>query len=257
MRLPVIDIVTSPVVRHAWISYAKPNPMATVRLFCFPFAGGSASTYRAWHGASLSAVEVCPVQLPARENRFKEPPAERIGPLVAQLADALPLDRPFALFGHSMGALIAFELARELRRRGMQMPRHMFVSAAPAPQLYGTRPPRFSKDLQGLIGELRQLGGTPDEILDSAEFLRLIMPTLRADFGMVDAYRYVEAAPLPCPLSAFGGDSDPEVSPDELTCWAAQTSAQFAHYIYPGGHFFLNDHASAMRAVIGEALARG
>lgn len=255
LKAEVIPIDTVNSAAHSWISYAAPNPLARVRLFCFPFAGGSASTYRMWRGGSLANIEVLPIQLPGREERFNERRAERIGPLVATLADVLPFDRPFALFGHSMGALIAFELARELRRREAGVPVHLFVSGAPAAQQYGNRPRRFAKDGGGIIDELRQLGGTPDEILDSEEFLRLIMPTLQADFGMVDAYRYVEDAPLSCPITAFGGDHDPEVSPEGLSRWAAQTTSRFDHHVFPGGHFFLHEHAQAVQAVIGTALA--
>lgn len=253
--MTAIETMQSPIRRHPWISHAVPNPQAKIHLFCFPFAGGGAATYRGWHGGDLAAIEILPVQLPGREERFNEPRYERIGPLVGMLADVLPLDGPFALFGHSMGALIAFELARELRRRGVVMPLHLFVSGAPAAQQYGVRPKRFAGGGAGIIEELRQLGGTPDEVLRSEEFLRLIMPTLRADFGMVDAYRYVDDAPLPCPITAFGGDRDPEVSCEGLQRWAAQTTVGFDYYVYPGGHFFLNDHAPAMRAVIGRTLA--
>lgn len=235
------------------MAYLKPNPAAAVRLFCFPFAGGAASTYREWQAGPLAHVEVCPVQLPARENRYVDAPIRRIEGMVEQLVDALPLEREFAFFGHSMGALIAFELTRELRRRDLPGPVHLFLSGAPAAQRYGIRPPRFSTDERGLIEELRKLGGTPEEILQSEEFLRLILPTLRADFGLVDAYRYYHEAALACPITAFGGDQDPEVTPAELADWRQQGSG-FDHHIYPGGHFFLLEHADAIRTVIGARL---
>lgn len=240
---------------NAWLDYVSPNPTAPTRLFCFPYAGGSAAVYRGWHGGPLAATEVCPVQMPGRERRNNERPFERMARLAKAVVEILPNEQPFAFFGHSLGALLAFEVARELRRQGRPMPFHLFVSGASAPQLCPNRPPRFNLTRQNFIAEIRKLGGTPEEALESDELLNLLLPMLRADFAVIDTYVYVNDAPLPCPITAFAGSKDEEVDQFDVTGWRAQTRSGFDLQVFPGDHFFLREFGQRLREVIGSAMA--
>jgi medium-chain acyl-[acyl-carrier-protein] hydrolase len=245
-------VSTKPAER--WLAYREVNPRARLRLFCFPYAGGGASAYRGWAGALPADVEVCPVQLPGRESRLREPAFDRLAPLVQELAGALRAHRdlPFAFFGHSMGALISFELARELRRRGEPLPLHLFLSARRAPQV----PPR-EEDIHDLpepefLAKLRELNGTPEEVLQHAELMRLLMPVLRADFSVNETYRFEPEAPLAPGMSVFGGLGDEEVTRDDLALWGEHTRGPFRLRMLPGDHFFLH----AARDLIAESMAR-
>jgi medium-chain acyl-[acyl-carrier-protein] hydrolase len=239
----------------AWFEYVRPNAAAASRLFCFPYAGGSAAVYRDWHGGPLAGCEVCPVQMPGRERRINERPFERMRRLAAALADNLPQDKPFALFGHSLGALLAFEVARELRRRGAAAPFHLFVSGAPAPQRCPNKPPRFTLDRDAFIAEIRKLGGTPDEAFASEELLSVVLPILRADFAVIDTYVYASEPPLPCPITAFAGTRDDEVDQFEVMDWRAQTRGAFDLQIFPGDHFFLKESGPRLREIVACAMA--
>jgi medium-chain acyl-[acyl-carrier-protein] hydrolase len=249
--------MTSPLTAftaNRWIEYAMPNPAAHARLFCFPYAGGSASIYRHWH-QSLTRCEVCPVQLPGRERRISEAPYERAARLVQAAVAHLPADKPFAFFGHSMGALLAFEAARELRRRGMPQPFHLFVSGAPAPHLCPNRPPRYRLERKKFLAEIRELGGTPEEALANDELLDLMLPVLRADFAVIDTYVYRELEPLACPVTAFAGENDREVDPADVMRWRAQTAGAFSFHQFPGDHFFLNDSGLRIREIVASAMS--
>lgn len=243
----------------AWIKTFGSSRSAALRLFCFPYAGGAASVFRNWPQRFGDRVEICAVQLPGRENRLKEPRftdlyalAERIA---GEFAPLLPA-KPFALFGHSMGALLAFEVARELRRRHLPMPVRLFASAASPPQI-GDRadPPRHTLPDDALIAELRRLGGTPDELLEHEELLRLLLPILRADFSVVDTYRYRHEEPLDVPLSAFGGTGDRGVPEERLEGWRLQTRAAFTARMFPGNHFFLHAQEGELTKEVERLLA--
>lgn len=227
---------------NAWVTCPRPRPDAEMRLFCFPYAGGGASAYRAWAAHAPETLEVCPVQLPGRENRLREPLYTRLPALVASLHEVIRpfLDRPFAFFGHSLGAIIAFELARELRRRGGELPQQLFVSARLAPQDADPEPPMYVLPDDEFRAQLRKLSGTPEAILQNEELMAMLLPILRADFAINEAYVYAEEPPLSCPISAFGGHSDPKVSQGELERWHAQTSGSFSLRMQPGNHFFIN-----------------
>ncbi len=240
---------------HPWLEPGKPSARQVAsRLFCLPPAGGSSAFFRPWLAATQPGVEVCAVRLPGREQRANEPPTDRIAPLVRELADGLHAEweTPFAFFGHSLGALIAFELARELRRRKLRQPEALFVSAAPAPQL-PPRPPRYQLPQDLFVRELRELGGTPEVILSDRGLLNHFMPVLRGDFAMVDTYEYIEEAPLDLPVMGFGGTADDEVSPKALAQWQTVTR-RFTMQLYPGDHFFLTDHWSSMLRAIATVL---
>ncbi|MBV9927177.1 MAG: thioesterase [Acidobacteria bacterium] len=235
---------------------ATANPQAALRLFCFPYAGGSAQIYRQWPASLPAAVEVCPVQLPGRGNRLLEPPFTTMAEVVAYLSDAVGpfLDKPFAFFGHSMGAVISFELARSLRRaRGVE-PRHLFVSGRRAPQLPRTRPPIHQLPAPELIEELRRLNGTPREVLANAELMQLMLPVIRADFAVVSSFRYTAEPPLGCPITALGGLQDEDVPREHLEAWREQTSAACTVRMFAGDHFFLQSAEPLLLRVLARDL---
>jgi medium-chain acyl-[acyl-carrier-protein] hydrolase len=229
-----------------------------LRLFCFSHAGAGASTFGAWAKPLTPAgVDVCPVQLPGRENRFREPPHDRLEPLLESLVSALHrhLDRPYALFGHSLGALLAFELARFLSAVGLR-PERLLVSGRIAPQLRDTRPPMHGLPDTELVARLRELGGIPDALLEHQELLALQLPTLRADLAVNETYRHVAASPLDVPVTAFGGDRDPRVAVSELRAWALTTRAAFRASVLQGDHFFIASSRSRLLMELCDDLRR-
>jgi medium-chain acyl-[acyl-carrier-protein] hydrolase len=224
-------------------------------MFCFPYAGGGASAYRTWAASLPNDIEVCPVQLPGRESRLREKPFERPEPLIQELTDALEphfAGLPFVFFGHSMGAMIGFELSRELRRRGKTLPLHLFVSGRRAAQLPPRDEPIHELPEPEFIAKLRELNGTPEEVLQHAELMKLLIPVLRADFAVNETYHYTQEEPFDFGISAFGGLGDKEVLRDDLALWKDQTRGRFRLRMLPGDHFFLH----GTKDMITEAVAR-
>jgi medium-chain acyl-[acyl-carrier-protein] hydrolase len=237
-------ISTSTTPNHAeplWFSASRRNSCSAIRLFCFPYAGGGALIYRSWLGAPPDLLEVFPVRLPGREARLNEAPFRRIEPLINVLSEAiLPyLDRPFAFFGHSMGAKIAFELARRLSQKGLEA-LHLFVSGARGPQAPRIESPTYALPEFEFLETVRELNGTPNEVLENPELMRLIIPLLRADFELVQNYVYNPGPTLRCPITAFGGLEDRHALREHIKAWARETSASFTMRMFPGDHFFIN-----------------
>jgi medium-chain acyl-[acyl-carrier-protein] hydrolase len=236
------------------------NSQSSFRIFCFPYAGGGASIFRTWQDILPSDITVCPVQLPGRENRLAEPPFTRISLLVRGLVHALRpfLNCPFAFFGYSMGALISFELARQLRRQKAPEPIYLFVSAQQAPHLPDLAPPLHQLPDADLVDQLRSLNGTPEAILQDTELMRIMLPTLRTDLGMCETYIYQEEDPLACPISVFGGRQDTEVNYNSLAAWRDQTCNIFTLRLFPGDHFFIKDsQASLLEAIVHDLILAG
>ncbi|MFI2713602.1 thioesterase domain-containing protein [Micromonospora sp. NPDC018662] len=233
-----------------WFVSTGSRPEAPVRLFCLPYAGAGASAFRNWPAAFGPDVEVLPVQLPGRENRITEDPRFT----VADVADAIAsrADRPYAIYGHSMGGRLGFDVVRELRRTGRPLPLRLYVGGARAPHV--TAPGTF--DGLSRVGDeelLRRLGdggGLPAELLDHPELVELLLPLLRADFGRVDDYRHVPGEPLPVPIVAFAGDADRAVTREQNAAWGEHTAAGFTLHELPGGHFFLHDRLTELVALI-------
>jgi medium-chain acyl-[acyl-carrier-protein] hydrolase len=240
----------------SWIICPKPNPNAQIRLFCFPYAGGSANIFRHWSNHLPAIIEVCAIELPGRGMRIKLPPFTQLEPLVTELANVLKpkLDKPFAFFGHSMGGLVSFELALLLRKQYDLNPSHLFVSARRAPQLVDPKPPIHNLPEAEFIAELRRLNGTPQALLENDELMQLFIPLLRADFAVLETYIYTQQAPLYCPITAFGGLQDQEVSRDEIQAWQEQTNASFSLHMFSGDHFFLHSFQSLILEIISQQI---
>lgn len=243
---------------NSWIICPQPKPRARIRLFCFPYAGGGASIFNLWSNQLPAEIEVCPVQLPGRENRLGEPLFSRLSPLVQTLAQVLRpyLDRPFALFGHSMGALICFELAHQLRDRYKLNPVHLFVSGRRAPGLPNIEPLLYKLPEVDFVEEIRCLNGTPESVIQNAELMKIVLPILRADFALCETYVYSSKNPLDCPISAFGGLDDGEVNYSDLVAWGKQTNSYFAPKMFEGDHFFLQSKRSLILSAISHELSR-
>jgi medium-chain acyl-[acyl-carrier-protein] hydrolase len=196
------------------------------------------------------------VQLPGRGSRINESPISQLTTIVREIGDALPpyFDKPFAFFGHSMGALIGFELARHLRKRGAPSPAHLFVSGCSAPHRAAQKPPIYNLPDDELLEELRRLNGTPPEVLEHPEIMELMLPLLRADFQVGDTYVYTGEPPLNCSITAFGGLADEAVTREALEAWRAHTGGDFALHMLPGDHFFLHSNESSLLGLLTRQL---
>jgi medium-chain acyl-[acyl-carrier-protein] hydrolase len=240
-----------------FFSFGASSSSAQLRLVCFPFAGGAATFFRPWSErlrvASGGAIEVVAVQLPGRGARFGEPSLTRMGAIADAVADAIPSlgEEPFAFYGHSMGAYVAFEVTRRLRARSARLPLHLIVSGARAPHMRTIARGWHHLDDRALARELERLGGTPDVILRDPELLALFLPILRADFEALETHVYEAQAPLDVPIRAFGGSSDAAASTAEVDAWRAHSTLPFAAKTFPGGHFFVD---SARDQVLAEVL---
>lgn len=242
-------------VAKPWIAFHRPNPQARLRLFCFPYAGGGASIFRTWVQAFPAEVEVCAVQLPGRESRLRDEPFKNIEALAEALGKALaPFldDKPFAFFGHSMGASISYFLSLWLRDQGRPGPQALLVSARRAPQLPSEDEPIYHLPEEEFKNELRELNGTPETVLEHPELMELMLPLLRADFELVDTTPVIRAEPLECPVVAYGGLRDEEVRKDQLEPWQEVSRGPFRLRMFPGDHFFLHpdqDRDALIRAL--------
>jgi surfactin synthase thioesterase subunit len=245
--------VTATVGHSRWLPFSDTE--GGLRLYCLPHAGGSASAFRPWIGR-IPGVSVLPVQYPGRETRLREVPHLRVPALAAELAEALladAQDAPYAVYGHSFGALTAFELLHVIRDLGGPLPVHLVVSGFSAPQAED-----FADDAvtdEEIIALLRDLGGTPEQYLTDRRILKMIMPPLRADLTAKVAYRYMPRPELDVPILAIGGTEDRQAELDSMHGWAAQTSAGFRLHPLAGGHFAVLERTEETLRAIGDALA--
>lgn len=227
-----------------WLTCFAPRPQAAARLFCFPYAGGGGGMFRGWAEALTPTLEVWAVQLPGRQPRVRELPLTRMDAMAQAVAAALRpySQKPFALYGHSMGAKLCFEVARQLRREGARQPAHLAVSGCPAAHLPNEEAPVHMLPEAEFLDKLRQLNGTPREVLENLELMRLLAPVLRADFEAVHTYVFTPEPPLDVPISAYGGLQDAEASREQLEAWREHTSAGFVLRMLPGDHFFVHSN---------------
>ncbi|HEY9801064.1 MAG TPA: thioesterase II family protein [Leptolyngbyaceae cyanobacterium] len=233
---------------NSWVICPRPNPQANLRLFCFPYAGGSSFIYRTWTDSLPTSVEVCAIELPGRGKQIMLPPYSRMGQLVDAIATVIHpyLDQPFAFFGHSMGGLVSFELARLLRKKYDISPVHLFISGRRPPHIPDPKPPIHNLPEPNFIEEIRHFNGTPPAVLENAELMELFVPILRADFAVLETYIYHPQPLLDCPITVFGGLQDARVDCDLLQAWQEHTKADFNLHILPGDHFFLHSAQSLL-----------
>jgi medium-chain acyl-[acyl-carrier-protein] hydrolase len=249
----------SPTRRSSWLAVPSPKSRPELRLFCFPYAGGGTASFRHWPDFLIDEVELCVLQLPGKESRLLEPPFTRMTDLVEKATEALvpQLDIPFVFFGHSLGARIAFELARALRARGEAGPVELIVSGGRAPQVPDPDPDIHRLPDEELVAEiLRRYDGIPTEVLGNKELLELLLPGLRADFELMETYVYRDEPALDCPILCFGGRDDGRVRQDDLDAWREQTKGAFSLRMFEGNHFFLQSEQEAFMGVLNEELGR-
>lgn len=242
----------------AWIQLFKPQAQPRVRLVCFPHAGGGATAFRLWRERMPAHVELSAVQLPGRGGRLRETPIDSLPALTELItSELLPyLDRPYVFFGHSMGAVLALEVARAAMRAGREPPSHLFLSARRPPHL-----PRLEPDLHRLPDDAflkvlgTRFGGVPAEVLQEPELLSLVLPALRADITALETFSPPEAEPLKCAITAYGGGEDRLVTVEQLHAWRSYTSGPFRVRQFPGGHFYLQSAQNELLSDIAAHLA--
>lgn len=257
-----------------WLAINRPQPGAKLRLFCFPYSGAAASVFYPWASVLPPQIELCPVQYPGRGTRLADPLATRLSEMVPQLGAALLpyLDRPFAFFGHSLGALVSFELARWLAQRGSLTSSssaplqpgaapgqlvHLFVSGHGAPHLPDLNPHIHDLPKPQFVEQIRQLNGTPQEVLDHPELMELLLPVLRADFELCETYVCDSSLPvsLRSPITACAGIADPYVGRAALQDWQRHTTAETAVRLFPGDHFYLHSSRHDLLQMIARQLS--
>ncbi|MFF8974808.1 thioesterase II family protein [Streptomyces sp. NPDC014995] len=237
-----------------WIRRYHRASDTAVRLVALPHAGGAATWYRPFSAALSPDVEVLPVQYPGRQDRRREEVITDVHDLADAITEALIpyLDRPFAVFGHSMGATVGFETVRRLEARGLA-PLRFFASGRPAPSLDRDHLVHRLDDA-GVLAELRTLSGTDPLLFEDEELQQLMLPVVRGDYRAVETYRCAPGATVGCPVTVLVGDSDPRVSVDSAAAWSRHAPAGTDLHVFPGGHFFPADHQEAITTLVRDAL---
>jgi medium-chain acyl-[acyl-carrier-protein] hydrolase len=230
-----------------WFPARRESAAVRCRLFCFPHAGGNALFFRPWQRLMPSDIDVCPVELPGRGARIPERPFRRMDQLVDTLCDVFGpvLTAPFAFFGHSMGAYIAFELARRLRSADGSPAMHLFVSGTQAPGRAARRSVMHAMPDDHLIAALTEFGGTPPAVMARHELVTALLPTMRADLELAETYRAPGSSRVPCPITAFGG-ADDKIDRHSVEMWSSFTEGRFRAKIFSGGHFYLSNASNAL-----------
>ena len=224
-----------------WLVVPMPRPQAKLALYCLPFAGGSSNSFRAWASLLPPAVELRAVELPGHGSRLTENLYRRIDDIIPPLAEAVAAsaDRPFALFGHSMGALLGYELVLKLQEMNAQIPIHVFLSGHGAPTLPEREEPIHQLPKPEFLAKIRQYNGTPHEVLENRELMELMEPILRADFEVCETYQPTAVRKIDAHLTAMGGISDPGAPRSDLEAWKDFTDKTFNVRMFPGDHFYL------------------
>lgn len=241
-----------------WVPpYCRPNPAARIRLYCFPYAGGGASVFLPWSNRIGKDIDVWPIQLPGRENRVSEPCLVSVDDVAKGIADDpdLAFTGRFAFFGHSLGAIVGYEVARRLRESGRTAPVRLFASAHRAPQIPLSHPPCWNLSDAEFQTRLMALNGTPSEVFRDQALWDLMLPALRADFRLDETYVHVKPdVKLSCPITVLGGTTDEEIPIEHLAAWRAVTTAPVDLRIFDGNHFFIHTQRTVLIDAVAHSL---
>jgi medium-chain acyl-[acyl-carrier-protein] hydrolase len=239
-----------------WFLISRPKPLARYRLFCFPYAGGSASAFLRWEELLPPQIELVAIQPPGRGSRLDESPLTSVAQVAEQLAGAIPplLDRPYLTYGHSMGSIVSFELLHLLKARSLPLPCRYFGAARQAPHVPRRIAPFYDYPLEQFIAELKRFGGTPDAVLENAELMEMLVPMLRTEFRAAYAYHRDPVVKLECAASVFGGARDQMVPPEELPAWQEHFLERIESRLFAGSHFFLEDDRQAVVSAVCESV---
>lgn len=237
--------------KHELTERGKAYGEQAVRLVCFPHAGGSASYFHPLSRSLAPAIDVLAVQYPGRQDRYREPCIDDIPRLADRIYQALLpfLDRPFAFFGHSMGAILAFEVARRCESAMTAWPSRLFVSGRRAPSRHRDEKVHLADDA-GLVRELLAVGGTDRRLAADPELLATVLPAVRSDYRAAETYVFAPGPPLTCPITAFTGESDPKATVAEVRDWRAHSTGGFTLRVFPGGHFFIEEYRDDIAEII-------
>jgi medium-chain acyl-[acyl-carrier-protein] hydrolase len=240
-----------------WFVAPTPDEQSRLRLFCFPYVGASHTVFRTWSRILPDEVTVYGVALPGRGRRILEAPISNLRDLVDELEEAIQpyLDRPYAFYGHSFGALVGFELARHLRRQSTS-PALLSVSGAHPPQLFRGDTANHTLSDQELVAVVRRLGGTPEAVLENAELVAALLPAIRADYEALETYVYTPGEPFDFPILGLGGTEDPQVALGDIQAWSEHTRAEFTLQLFPGGHFFIHQLEPQVLEILGSVLTQ-
>lgn len=242
--------------RSKWFLISRPKPLARYRLFCFPYAGGSASAFLPWEDLLPPQIELVAIQAPGRANRLDESLLTSVAELAERLVGAIPpmLDRPYVTYGHSMGSIVSFELLHLLKQRGLPLPRRYFAAARQAPHIPRRIAPFYDYPLKEFITELKRFGGTPDAVLENAELMEMLVPMLRTELRAAYAYHRDPVVKLECDVSVMGGARDEIVLPEELPGWQEHFQERMDFRLFDSGHFFMEDNKEQVVSVICESI---
>lgn len=244
---------------NPWLTRMKAVPAPRARVLCFPFAGGTSAVYRAWQDRFSADVEVCAVNFPGRGSRFTEPPIRRMDAMLDGLCSGLTpfLDRPFAVFGHSLGAVIAFEWCRLLPGRGLRSPLRLFASGARGPQLPDPYSPIHHLPPDEFVHQMQvRYAGIPAEILAEPDLLALLLPPLQADLELFETYAFRQGPALDFPVTVFGGRQDHRLDDRQYQAWRQVTTRPVDFAMFDGGHFFVQESAAEVASAVARTLAR-
>ncbi|MBX3448375.1 MAG: thioesterase [Planctomycetaceae bacterium] len=234
-----------------------PDDERRVRLFCLPCAGGSSTAYDGWHEGLGESVETLPILLPGRGTRFLEPVVPSVPALVEQITESLgpSLRAPYALFGHSYGALLAFEMARSCRRLGLPSPSILLVAGFRGPKTPAPAIAAAESSDDDLVNWLEDGSGARDPVFENPDFRRLFLDVLRGDLTAIASYQYAAEPPLKCPIVAFAGEQDPVAPRRDMLAWRHETADRFNLHVLPGRHLFVRTAESRLLPLIGLELA--
>lgn len=237
-----------------WYKNFKPKPEAKIRLFCFHHSGGGASSYYRWLEHISPNIELIAIQLPGREDRFCEPVMSCLEDIIAELSEGFWAykEKPFYVFGHSLGALVGFEFVKAIRKVYSISPCYLVISAARAPHLIPCRLPLSQLDDETLIEKLKVYDGIDEHILNHRELLNLFLPSLRSDFYLLEKYQYNSSQPFRCDILTMAGSHDKTVSDEDLHAWSAYTKGKFTYLSFPGSHFFIKNHQKRILQIINQ-----